>query len=472
MTTRPPDADLLPSLRALVSLSTLDVLYADLYLYRAEGLLPAVYTRQQYQALRHDQLSLPRLTAELRHASDQSDWPKVRTLAHQGAELRERLAAASQIFPLADAVYGPRSLHADATTLALSGVVAQPDSNLVRAREAVLDQLRLLTLQDREWARLYESRIEYFEQCRLVSGEPVGPMVDQSQLRQQILTAVAAGDFTRVQRLTDLVVAESATSSGRLRAPRPSEDRVRELAARFPESAVDRAADLGLTMETVPHVSGLNEYLSCGCSDRATFPETPLSETHRNGGNCTCGHACPPDVRPSLRDNLDFLMGHPFISSAGRRYLPWFGRETLLVETFPDTDPEARTALSSALGLTKRRGLSRLVIEDALLTNGPHVCAKLGLDPAEHIVACIPWDAYVRLAPKYAWGQQEFWTHMDGYQVTRELGLWALVGGNAHYGGGDNLSTLVREYDSERLVGRFALLRRARFGVRETQGIQ
>ncbi len=464
------DADLLAVLRALVHLSTVDLLYADQYLYRAELLLPKLCTRQQYRALRHDQVRFPSLTADLRQAAEQGDWSKVRVLAQEAANARERLATSSQILLLADAVYGPRLLHVDAVTLALSGVVAQPVSSLIGACDAILEQLRTLVSLDREWASFYQSRVMYFEHCQLVRGENAGPAVDATHLRQQILAAVAAGDFARVKRLTDSLETEHSAVPARLRAPRPREERVRRLVAGFSDAAEARAGELGLALETLPRASGLNEYLSCCCADRATLPETPLAETHKSTEHCTCGHACPPDVRSSLRENLDLLMGHPFISSAGLRYLPWFGPETVLVETFPETDPDVRTGLLGALGLPKRRGLTRLVIEDALLTNGPHVCANLGLDPAECTVACIPFDAYLRLAPKYGWGRQEFWTHFDGYQVTRELRLRALVGGDARYGGPDDLCGVERDYNAERLTARFVILRRDRFLVRETQG--
>lgn len=44
--------------------------------------------------------------------------------------------------------------------------------------------------------------------------------------------------------------------------------------------------------------------------------------------------------------------------------------------------------------------------------------ARLGVDPAEFVVACSPVDAYVRLAPKYGCGQLALWTHFDGYPTT------------------------------------------------------
>ncbi len=86
-----PQANMVAVLRALVSLSTLDWLYSDQYLLRAEVLLPKLLTREQYLALRYDQESVPRLTQELRQATDRGEWSKVRNLAQQAAEARGRV---------------------------------------------------------------------------------------------------------------------------------------------------------------------------------------------------------------------------------------------------------------------------------------------------------------------------------------------------------------------------------------------
>jgi hypothetical protein len=88
------------------------------------------------------------------------------------------------------------------------------------------------------------------------------------------------------------------------------------------------------------------------------------------------------------------------------------------------------------------------------------------------VLACIPFDAYLRLAARHAWGREPLWTHLDGYQVTRDLGLWALFGGNARYGGAENLSSLAREYDSDHLTARFAVVRRQRFLVRQGPAVE
>jgi len=171
-------------------------------------------------------------------------------------------------------------------------------------------------------------------------------------------------------------------------------------------------------------------------------------------------------MRAGLRHNLDLLIGHAFINSAGGRYLPTFQAETLLIETFLESEPDARTALLAELGLSHRRGLPRLVIEDALMTRGPTICSNIGLDPTDFTLVCVPFDAYLRLAPEHGWGQQELWTHMDGYQVKRDLDLWALVGGNARFGGSHDLASIARRYDSDHLTVRLAIVRRDRFLVR------
>jgi hypothetical protein len=119
--------------------------------------------------------------------------------------------------------------------------------------------------------------------------------------------------------------------------------------------------------------------------------------------------------------------------------------------------------------LPRRQGLPRLRIEDALGSRGPALCADLGLDPIDCAVVCVPFDAYLRLAPKYGWGRQPRWTHFDGYQLLRDSHLRALVGGDERYGGANDLCSVARSYDPEQLLARFAIVRRDRFSMRESE---
>lgn len=456
------------AVRTLVDLGAVDSLYSDRYLRRAETLLAKGLSRTQYAALRQDYESVPRLTKDLREAAERQDWPRVQTLAAQASEVRARVLTAEQLLRIGDAVYGPRLQQSTPTSLGLSGVLAGREAELVGARNAALEQLRTLTGQDPDWRRFYDQRIAHFERLRVVAEENPGAMANGAELRAQILRAVEKGDFPRVQKLVENMLSQGVTRAGRLRAPRPADNLVRELGNAFPANNRTVLQELGLNDQKLPATSGLNEYLSCCCGDRATLPESPLSECHRKPETCTCGHACPPDVRASLRDNLDLLILHPFVTSGGTRYLPWFGEEMLLVETFPETEPDARTGLLDILRLSKRCALPRIAIEDALRSHGERVCVELGLNAEQFVVVCIPYDAYLRLAPHYGWGRQERWTHFDGYQVTRELRLQALVGGDVRFGGPDDLCGVSRDYDSDRITARFAIVRRQRFNIRDS----
>jgi hypothetical protein len=105
----------------------------------------------------------------------------------------------------------------------------------------------------------------------------------------------------------------------------------------------------------------------------------------------------------------------------------------------------------------------RLVIEQALLARGADVLDKeLRLDPRLYRLVCIPPDVHLRLGEAEGWGRQPFWTHFDGYLVMADGRLRALAGGEVRFGGLFNLVGISRDYDSDRVLARFAVVRRER----------
>jgi hypothetical protein len=73
----------------------------------------------------------------------------------------------------------------------------------------------------------------------------------------------------------------------------------------------------------------------------------------------------------------------PFINSGGCRYFPTDPGEYVLLETFPeDREPPTESKLLRGLGLSRRRALSRIEIEQALRRCASSVLQeRLGLDP-------------------------------------------------------------------------------------------
>jgi hypothetical protein len=160
------------------------------------------------------------------------------------------------------------------------------------------------------------------------------------------------------------------------------------------------------------------------------------------------------------------LMIHSLVKSGGARHLPTLVAEDVLVEDFPDPkegEKPPASELLAALRLSSRHGLPRTAIEQGLLARGADVLEKeLGLDPRVFRLVCIPPDIHLRLGEAKRWGRQPFWTHFDGYLVMADGRLRALAGGDVRYGGLYDLVGISRDYDSDRVMARFAVVRRER----------
>lgn len=114
------------------------------------------------------------------------------------------------------------------------------------------------------------------------------------------------------------------------------------------------------------------------------------------------------------------------------------------------------------LAFEERRGLSRVRLEKALIDRGSAIVGDLGLDVRKFRLICIPPDVYGRVGTLLGWGRQPFWTHFDGYLVRRNGKLGALVGGDVRFGGLYDLTGVSREYDSDQIIARFAVVQRKR----------
>ena len=87
---------------------------------------------------------------------------------------------------------------------------------------------------------------------------------------------------------------------------------------------------------------------------------------------------------------------------------------------------------------------------------------ELELDPAVFKLVCIPSDIYLRLGEAMDWGNQEIWTHFDGYGVFQHNRFNAMAGGDKRFGGIYDLVTIGREYESDHVITRFANVQRKR----------
>jgi hypothetical protein len=250
--------------------------------------------------------------------------------------------------------------------------------------------------------------------------------------------------------------AGAAPASGAPSPPAP-QPRAADLRVRYLDDTLARARRLGLGSRHLAsrvEVASLREYAW-----------NPLFSDE--SGRIGVKQVSLPGATPeAFRERLEMLMIHPLVNSGGARHLPTLVAEDVLVEDFPDpgeTERPAPSELLAALGLASRRGLPRTTIEQALRDHGPRVLEKdLGLDPRDFRLVCIPPDVHLRLGEAEGWGRQPFWTHFDGYLVMADGRLRALAGGNVRFGGLYDLLGHGRDYESDRLIARFAIVRRER----------
>jgi hypothetical protein len=238
-----------------------------------------------------------------------------------------------------------------------------------------------------------------------------------------------------------------------------------DLSFTFSEKTLSPARRFELVPVQAESSREFGDYLRCCCAAQAKIPDRPLTEGGRCIEGCTCGHPCPPSMSEPLKETLDLLMLHPFIDSAGMRYLPRFAPEQVLVEDFLEEEKYASASeLLTALGLPRRTALSRMEIDHVLLQHGAQIVkSELDLDPQEFRLACIPFDLYSRLAETRGWGRQKSWTHFDGFQIWKGRKLRALVGGDVRFGGKYDLCSISRADERDGVVARFAVIRRERF---------
>jgi hypothetical protein len=358
--------------------------------------------------------------------------------------------------------------------------------NLAGLRDELLSTLTSLAQADPDWSDLYTQRRTYFTNLSLSPESKIQQVAgdNASDLQQQMKQAAERGDLELVNRLAGemrqaLTQATSAQAAGgppRVQTSRRSAAS-ETLARPLPPTAIEQAKALGLAaIEIKPENLALRQALREFLDWYAWHPAFPVSELAKEGSI---------HLRPLLKEALkdvpeaaeltDPLVEaasqfsiHPYVNGGGSRYFPLVAdTEWVLVEDFPEQEEYASSALLSALGLSGRRGLSRKEIETALRQHGgPVLQDRLGLDPREFRLVCIPFDIYLRVGRDRGWGQREQWTHFDGYQVMQGSRLRALVGGDVRYGGLLDLVSISPDDQREGVATRFAVVRRERFLAR------
>jgi hypothetical protein len=469
--------------QALVEAAGTDTVYADVYLQRARELLGRVLSPQQYSALLGIERGIDDVLKQTRAATLLQDWARVDALAGQVEALRRRVAENAALRELGDAVYAPGAVNIDPFSPGLEALAGNAQDQ-AEVRDALVDRLKRLARIDPERAAFYESRCAFFAGLGLVStrrgaAATAAPAVAGPQLERLAAQAAQQGDIAQLRRyaqellarrVPQAAVAQAAPSEAPGVPERATYQCPIDLAAPFPEAAVARAPALGLTVAVaapLPQAVRLLDYIVA----HIWQPNLSGTQSEHEGAMRIAGVVDEAGLPAEASEPVKILIGqflrNPFINSGGARYLPPLGAEAVLIEDFPEDHEPPASELLSALGLERRVALSRIEIDDALRAHGAAILAdRLGLDPIEFRLVCIPHDLYMRCGRERGWGQQQQWTHFDGYQVLKKGALRALVGGDVRHGGLSDLLSIARTDQRECVVARLAVIRRARHVAR------
>jgi hypothetical protein len=450
------------SVRQLLEVAEIDTIYRDLYWQRARTVLAPILPYEEYLRAQQEQSTLAKYLQQSRLAIEQGDWQRVKELGDRVRVLRDHGHDKGALLTLAHSLYGGADVPIDPFSPVFPTHSAKSGGDLVGTQERVVKHLTALEKTDPSWQAFYASRRSFFLHLALDASatDPAGPRLDPHHIQQEALFALEKGDMGKLAHLAQTMLHP-------LRAARAALPRVRtaaptDLSVPFAAATLSRAARLGLAPAQVEPTPELSEHLF----RHAWHPAGSDRQTAQQGRTLLEEQSYPPGTPAALKETLDLFMLHPFISSGGTRYLPRLVAEDVLVENFPEPEEEDEvptSALLTALGLTRRRALSRVAIEQALLARGPQIVQdELALDPQEFCLLCIPADLYLRLGSAYGWGRQRTWTHFDGYQVLKDGRLRALAGGDVRYGGLYDLLGISRTDEQERVIVRFAVVRRAR----------
>jgi hypothetical protein len=450
-------ADPLELVSELIDTGNVDTVYRDVYLRRARTLMAGVLSTEEFQRLEREKDELATLPIVIGRAVEKADWARVKQLSSRGEGLRRAAEGKRRQLETARGVYGVTDVRLDPFSPGLLPFTRLAGRDLPALRAGAVEHLRSLERADAEWKDFYGGRRAALQALAVTTSDSPATGPVSMDPREAAQRALKAGDMRGLATLADtLMAAVTPAKAG----PAPSAVSAQveaDLLTTYSDETLDGARRLGLAarhLESRAEFASLRQYawnpLFADERGRVSVKQVPL----------------PPGTPEGFRERLEMLIIHPLVNSGGARHLPTLVAEDVLVEDFADPgdgDETPASELLAILGFSGRRGLPRIAIEQALLTHGADVLEKrLRLDPRRFRLVCIPPDVHLRLGEAEGWGRQSSWTHFDGYIVMADGRLRALAGGEARFGGLFNLLGVSRDYDSDRVMARFAVVRRER----------
>jgi hypothetical protein len=463
------DKNIKDILLRLIDIAKTDTVFRDIYLHRARNLFSDIFPSGEYRGLAQERALGAKLPDKINIAIEKGDWEAAKELAERAEEIKEEIEEKHTLLDIGKEVYdGLDDVKISPFLSGLHHLAGASSKSLPDLRDRICKQLKDLQEKDPSYEKLYRSRLEAFSSIPLADGKDgtsVTNTMDETELRQEAEQALKSGDMVRLEKVAALLLekknaymkteAENGPS-----APSAKESHPNRI-VQFSEKTISNAAHLGLIPARLDE-SEEYAYLY-RFAFHPGFGENP-DKVWKKVENSKMLSSF--DISDALKRHVELFGNHTIVNSGGSRYFPDFVAENCLVEDFPELPKDGdygESELLLRLGLENRRGLSRKIIERAVFEKGHAIIKKeLGLEPESFCLVCIPLDIFLRLGLSRGWGKQELWTHFDGYEISHKGKVSALVGGDARFGGVYDLVGIGREYESNHVIVRLAIIQRER----------
>ena len=447
----------------LFDIGAVDTVYRDVYLGRARAAMTGVLSIEEFRSLEQQKADLAMLPLMIGRALDRADWPEVKALSERAASLRRALDGRHRQMEIGRKVYTDDEIELDPFSPGMQAITRRTAKDLLAIRDRAVEDLAALEQDDAAWKGFYAGRRSALQALTLAADEQSATAGTSMDPREAAKRALQVGDMRGLAQLADTLMSTTTSRASGATATQSTptaEQLAADLLTSFSDRTLTAARRLGLAarrLEARPELAMLRRYAW-----------NPLLTDEAGLGRIQ-PVSLPAGTPEGLRERLEMSMIRPLVNSGGARHLPRLVAEDVLVEDFADpkgSEEPAASELLKALGFARRRGLTRIAIEQALLAHGAGVLEqRLDLDPQVFRLVCIPPDVHIRLGEAGKWGQQPLWTHFDGYLIMTNGRLRALAGGDVRYGGLNHLLGIGRDYDSDLVMARFAVVRRERMSA-------
>jgi len=446
----------------LVEVSLVDTVYRDLYLQRARDFLEPAMSESEFASLQLLENEASNLPNRIFVAMKEARWMEVKDLSSRMSSLKRTLTEKENIRKLGEKIYKSGEPPLDPFSPGLQGLTRNGDPQALLHKLST--QLERLQTADPDWQGFYAARKIAMATIKAYSSKASEDTeLTGSRIEHKAFEALNSGDFANLEKMAALMGREESCGVERTTGSTwRFTGKAQELTIQFSQEIVERAKDKGLSPIRMEAGS---QFLNLSSDDLASLYHHLWQPDFTDEISRKKKIQLPADAPADFRDLVELFTLHPFVNSGGARFVPVLAEEDVLVEDFNEPDPGTEapaSALLSALGFEDRRGLSRISIEKALFDRGNTIVRNIGLDPHVFRLICIPPDVYGRVGHQRGWGQKQLWTHFDGYMVMKNGKLGALAGGDVRFGGLFDLVGISRDYDSDKIIARFAVVQRRR----------